>query len=50
MAMRDAIANGDLEGFEKRLKEVAVHDPALARFLRPLAEQYDYDSLLRLLT
>jgi len=49
-AMREAIANGDLEGFENRLQEVAAHDPALARFLRPLAEQYDYDSLLRLLT
>ena len=48
--MRDAIANGDLAGFERQLQAVAAHDPALARFLRPLAEQYDYDRLLRLLT
>lgn len=50
MAMREAIANGDLEGFQTQLKEVAARDPALAGFLRPLAEQYDYDHLLGLLT
>jgi CheY-like chemotaxis protein len=49
-AMHDAIANGDLAGFQTRLKEVAVLDPALAGLLRPLADQYDYDRLLGLLT
>ena len=49
LGMRDAIANGDLEGFEIQLKEVALHDPTLVRFLRPLAEKYDYDRLLQLL-
>jgi len=49
-ALHDAIANGDLAGFEKKLGEVTDLDPALARFLRPLAETYDYDQLLRLLT
>jgi len=48
-AMHDAIVNGDLEGFEAQLKEVVVLDPALAGFLRPLAEQYDYDHLIGLL-
>jgi CheY-like chemotaxis protein len=48
--LRNAIANGDLEGFEIQLKEVARHNPALARLLRPLAEEYDYDQLLRLLS
>jgi hypothetical protein len=48
--MHDAIANGDLAGFQTRLKEVAVLDPALAGLLRPLADQYDYDRLLGLLT
>jgi len=50
IALHDAIANGDLVGFEKGLGELTVLDPALARFLRPLAETYDYDQLLRLLT
>jgi len=49
-ALHDAIANGDLAGFEKKLGEVMVLDPVLARFLRPLAESYDYDQLLQLLT
>jgi PAS domain S-box-containing protein len=48
--MHDAIANGDLEGFEKFLQEAAGIDPALGRFLRPLADRYDYDHLLKLLT
>jgi signal transduction histidine kinase/CheY-like chemotaxis protein len=48
--MHDAIANGDLEGFGILLQEVTVLDPTAARFLRSLAEQYDYDNLLRLLT
>jgi len=48
--MRDAIANGDLEGFGLLLQEVTALDPAASRFLRSLAEQYDYDNLLRLLT
>jgi CheY-like chemotaxis protein len=48
--MRDAIANGDLEGFGALLQPVSTQHPALARFLRSLAEQYDYDNLLRLLT
>jgi PAS domain S-box-containing protein len=48
-AMIHAVANGDLEGFEAQLKQVAVRAPALANYLRPLAEQYDYDQLLRLL-
>jgi len=49
-SMHEAIANGDLEGFCTLLQEVSVYEPALARFLRSLAEQYDYDQLLRLLT
>jgi len=48
-ALHDAIANGDLAGFENKLDDVAARDPALARFLRPLAETYDYDQLLRIL-
>lgn len=49
-AMRDAIANGDLEGFQSRLQEAGQIDPAVVRYLQPLAEQYDYDNLLQLLT
>lgn len=49
-ALHDAIANGDLAGFEKRLVELGAVDPVLVRLLRPLAEAYDYDELLRLLT
>jgi len=48
-SMHDAIANGDLQGFEQHLEEVLVLDPALGRFLRPLADRYDYDHLLKLL-
>jgi PAS domain S-box-containing protein len=48
--MHDAIANGDLEGFDKYLDEVFALDPGLGRFLRPLADRYDYDHLLKLLT
>jgi CheY-like chemotaxis protein len=49
-ALHDAIANGDLAGFETHLGEVEGLNLALARSLRPLAEAYDYDQLLRLLT
>jgi len=47
--MHNAIANGDLEGFGILLQEVTLLDSAAARFLKSLAEQYDYDNLLRLL-
>ena len=50
VALHDAIANGDLAGFDKLLIKLADFDPALARLLRPLAEAYDYDQLLRLLS
>lgn len=49
-ALHDAIANGDLGGFEKHLGRLAELDRDLARSLQPLADNYDYDQLLKLLS
>jgi hypothetical protein len=46
--MRDAVITADLDQLLARIHEVEAHDPRLARALRRLAEQFEYQKLLDL--
>jgi len=48
--MRHAVQNGDMEQLKGLIRQVAKHDEPLAKALRSLADQYDYDALCRLLS
>jgi CheY-like chemotaxis protein len=50
VAMREATVNGDTVQLNQLLQQVAVGDAGLAQSLRQLADQYDHDTLTRLLT
>src|SRR5207248_692582 len=46
--MREAIIRGDLDELLEKIDEVESRDPRLAKELRPLAEQFEYQKLLDL--
>jgi response regulator RpfG family c-di-GMP phosphodiesterase len=47
-AMRDAVITADLDQLLARIEEVETRDPRIARGLRRLAEQFEYQKLLDL--
>lgn len=48
-AMRDAVANGDMEQFEQLLVKIPPEQQNIARALKPLADEFNYDGLSALL-
>jgi hypothetical protein len=45
-AMREAVTGADLDELLSTIQEVQTSDPRLARRLRRLAEQFEYQTLL----
>jgi CheY-like chemotaxis protein len=48
-SLRDAVITADLDQLLERIREVEARDPRVARGLRDLAEQFEYEKLLSLL-
>jgi hypothetical protein len=47
--LQAAVGNGDKENVDLLIQGIATLDPSLARVLKDLADNYDYDALTNLL-